>query len=283
MRSVAIIVSLLGFLAAANAGAGIGSTLVNNAFSKTVLPLSARDASSKGWKNMSSSCYWGRGMPMAMSAKGPTGTYPIILYFNPGGQLNGYSLRMYHPLSSVNRPFWDAPSTLGDCAGEPQCYDLVVMFREASKSCVRTNFAETLGDRVVVGTSQKMTLPLTGTDAKSKGWVQGNCIPSMGTHYNLDLKAPGRQTWNSSTLFYVTPMYDHDTGSINAILVSSPHLCKIWPLGPWEGPFPNPLFCKNWCANTGCTFSGTMIWSTSHFWFRDPHKIDCTGTKCKLL
>lgn len=283
MRVIVCFSALLGFLAVASAGAGIGSTLVNNAFGKNVLPLRTQDATSKGWKSMSSSCYPGRGLPYSMSASGPTGTYPIILYFNPGGQLNGYSLRMYHPLSSANRPYWDAPSSLGNCAGEAQCFDLVVMFRDASKTCLRTTFAETLGDRVVVGSAKKVSLPLTGSAAQATGWVQGNCISSMGTHYNYDLSAPGRQTWNSSTLFYVTPMYDHDTGPINAILVSTPHVAKVWPLGPWEGPFPNPLFCKNWCAKTGCTFSGTMIWSTSHFWFRDPHTINCNGAKCKLL
>jgi hypothetical protein len=51
----------------------------------------------------------------------------------------------------------------------------------------------------------------------------------------------------------------------------------------FEGPFTSGLFCKNWCADSGCAFDiGSRWWTTLHFHFVDPASISCSGAPCVL-
>lgn len=76
----------------------------------------------------------------------------------------------------------------------------------------------------------------------------------MGVHHSYMFDWKKREgvaqagSWTASTLFPVQPMYDAQTGHINAILVNNPHASlHVFPLGWWEGPFINMLFCKVLC------------------------------------
>jgi hypothetical protein len=169
-----------------------------------------------------------------------------------------------------------------------------------------------LGDRLMI--NQEFNIPLTMGDAEKAGWVMGNCINKMGIHHAYDLNQPGGQTWNVSSLVPVQPMYNVETEAISAVLFWMPDLQNIEPLGDWEGrlrtqkdttnscffflllpnsylllsfspsegPFVVDLFCKNWCANSGCTFSDVTVFTTMHWMFTDPDLNSCTGAPCSL-
>ena len=124
--------------------------------------------------------------------------------------------------------------------------------------------------------------------------MPGNCIQGMGIHYAYDIKKPGDQTWDANTLFPLQPMYNSESGKIVAILFTNPWfffffffvlilaLERVYPLGDWEGPFLNFLYCKNWCADTGCHWDNTLTWSTMHWLFTDPENQQCKDAPCKL-
>jgi len=272
----------LGLLVAVAGAQSLGETFLVNAISHDGLPKTMKEALKTGdWYNISNGCLPGRGFALARSRDGPTGRHPVTLYFSPKGQINGFAVRLNKGVPMSLQAFWEWPR-VSQCTDGP-CYDLPVMFRDSSVACSMTTQAATLGDRLVVGGAKPMSIPLTGTAAVQKGWVRGNCISGMGTHHAYDIAAPGRQTWNASTLVPILPMFDSDTGSMNAVLIAAPNLNMVWPIGTWEGPFPNMLMCKNWCANTGCTFPGVTVWTTMHFFFTDPKAINCNAAKCRLF
>lgn len=49
----------------------------------------------------------------------------------------------------------------------------------------------------------------------------------MGIHHAYDLAAPGKQTWNPTTLVPVMPMYDAKRTTINAILFNGMFLLSV--------------------------------------------------------
>ncbi len=185
-------------------------------------------------------------------------------------------------------------------------YDIYILTRDPSLLCsgAKDPSGAVVGDRLNI--NGKFPIPLTMPLAQGAGWVMGNCIPQMGIHHAFDLAAPGKQTWNASTLVPVLPMYDAKTQRINSILFNVWNLqwvsCKLFilmycyslalimvggsqvePLGMYEGPFTNGLFCKNWCADSGCGWEGVTVWTTLHFHFVDPETISCEGAPCKLF
>jgi len=282
LMRVCLLLLGLGLLIAYGAAQSLGNTFMVNALGHSLLPKTMKEALSSGdWHNVSSGCLSGRGIAVARTRDGPSSRHPVVLYFSPAGQINGFTVRLSQRVPVSLQSYWERPRLSGCSDGA--CYDLPVFFRDPSVACSAARQELPLGDRLVVGGGRPMSIPLTGSEAAQKGWVRGNCIPGMGTHYAFDVAAPGRQTWNSSTLFPILPMYDKDVGSINAVLINAPNLNMVWPVGTWEGPFPNMLMCKNWCANTGCGFPGVMVWTTMHFFFNDPKSINCNAAQCKLF
>jgi len=171
--------------------------------------------------------------------------------------------------------------------------DVTLICRDSSKVCNGSSdyvphslgsSVASIGDRIVVG-AKRMNIPLTSSSAQAAGWLEGNCIPHMGIHHSYIYGRSGANgPWSVSNLFPIQPMYDSNTGHINAILVQNPHATThVMPFGFWEGPFINPLMCINWCKNTNCGFTDTMIWTTMHFFFRDPSSINCNGARCAVL
>jgi len=264
--------------------ATFGDRVIHTAFAYKNFPLTRDAAESGDWRRVNSNCIPGKGVAY-VHKNGVASSTPAFLYFaQSNGALAGFQLRRW--VQSTGSPadrFWEAPSVDLSCSAS-DCSDIFVQFRDPSTVC-GTNFAmgNGVGDRIVVG-SKQLRVPLNATDAKMKGWMEGDCIPGMGIHYSMNLGGPlGKGNWNASSLFPIMPMYDAQSGNINAILIANPHLANAFPLGWWEGPIPNILMCKNWCSTSGCGFVDTLIWSTMHFWFRDHSGISCTGARCSLL
>jgi len=257
MRSVIVCVALAVFLAALTVQAvnpfgsnELGNGFVLNALAKYPLPRTTDEIQSGSWRNLSTYCVPGRGYPYAMSDKGSSSKFPVTLYFAANGQVAALSVRTNNPVAQPLQGYWESPR-FGICEKDG-CMDLFMLFRDPSSVCDSSKvYREAGGDRLVVGGSRTVKIPIVGTDAQKSGWYLGNCIPGMGTHWALNAVKAGGSTFNASTLFPIMPMYDSDTGHINAILVNSPHVNKIWPFGGWEGPFPNFLMCKNWCSGSG--------------------------------
>jgi len=238
-------------------------------------PLTASDATSQGFVKFTSSCTrFGYGY--ASSSSGPSKSNSAFLYFTSGGQLAGFGSRMWGsaPAALVSQGYW-MDTGLGDGS-----YDIVVQTRDPSMICSGATDNNKLGDRLVI--NGHMTIPTTKPAAQSVGWVEGNCIPKMGIHHAYDLNQPSSQTWNASSLVPILPMYSPQSGHVTAVLIASPDAQRIEPFGDWEGPFINSLFCKNWCANTGCTFPGVTLWTTMHWLFEDPTTNTCNGAKCTI-
>jgi hypothetical protein len=240
-------------------------------------PLTSDDAQNAGWTMFTDGCtQFGYGYAKGADGSGPTKSDSAILYFTAGGQLSGFGSRV----------FGNAPDNLVDQGyfmetdSADQAFDLVISTRDPSIMCSGDTDGNTLGDRLSI--NGKMDIPLAMSDAQLAGWVEGNCIPKMGIHHAFDTAYPGSQSWNKDTLVPVLPMYDPATGHINAVLLASSDAQRVEPFGDWEGPFPNMLMCKNWCANTGCTFPGVLFWTTMHWLFGDPAQNQCAGAKCVI-
>jgi len=261
--------------------ADVGSLLDRTFGVFTPQPLSSADAEAQGWSTyLGGTCDPALGIAYAQTSdnSGPNINSPLTLYYTSAGQLSGYGVRIYGPAPSALVPdFWVPASD------DEQALDLNIIFRNSSIICsgVVDNQNPVLGDQVSI--NNQFNIPLNSDDATNAGWVMGDCIPKMGIHYAYDLNAPGTQTWNTSSLVPTLPMYNPENGYINAVLVSIPDLQIFKPLGEWEGPFLVPVFCGNWCHNSGCQFPGAAVFSTMHLMFRDPSLNDCTGAPCKLI
>jgi len=239
-------------------------------------PLTQSDAVSQGFVQFTSGCtQFGYGY--GKSSGGPSKGDSAILYFSAGGQLAGFGSRMWGsaPAALIQQGYWMA-TNVGDGS-----YDLILTTRDPATICTgATDTANVVGDRLLI--NGQMSIPLVMSAAQQAGWVEGNCINKMGVHHAYDLNAPSQQTWNASSLVPVLPMYNPVSGHITAVLLASTDAQRVEPFGDWEGPFINALMCKNWCANTGCTFPGVTFWTTMHWLFEDPTLNVCTGARCVL-
>lgn len=238
-------------------------------------PLTVDDAQDQGFAQYTDGCtQFGYGY--AKGEGGPSHGDSAILFFTEGGQLAGFGSRMWGdaPQNLIDEGYW-IPSEADDGS-----YDIVVQTRDPGMICSGKTDSNVLGDRLVV--NGIMNIPLTMPTAQAAGWVEGNCIPKMGIHHAYDLNYPNSQSWNSSSLVPVLPMYSPQTGAVTAVLLASSDAQRIEPFGDWEGPFTNGLFCKNWCANTGCTFPGVSLWTTMHWLFEDPKTNTCDGAMCVI-
>jgi hypothetical protein len=115
----------------------------------------------------------------------------------------------------VQRGFWRKVS------GTDDTHEIYIRTRDAKLMCSGVKSPDVLGDRLQINSF--FNIALNASQALSQGWVPGNCIGKMGTHYAFDLAAPGRNTFNASTLVPVLPMYDAQRHTVNAILFNVPH------------------------------------------------------------
>jgi len=287
----ALIVIILALFAAAVVAdyVGVGDRIVHSLLHRVNFPTDVRTALQQGWYLAMNNCTASRGWPYVAKG-GLSREQPFILYFNKAsGLITGFSVRTFHPPpdDSILRQYWKRS---GPNLQEGQ---LDVILRDHNAVCGTLNKVNgvipPIGDRVVVYGQNGMeatdrNIELTNTAAKGRSWIEGNCIGKMCIHYTQAAVFPGRlRYYNQSTLFPVIPMYHAQDGRLNAVLVNIPHLADITPFGPWEGPNPSVLFCKNCCKDDGCKFGTLTIWSTIHFWFRDPDAINCDGARCKWI
>jgi len=238
-------------------------------------PLTVDDAQDQGFAEFTDGCtMFGHGY--AKGEGGPTAGDSAILYFTEGGQLAGFGSRMWGsaPQALIDQGYWMPTDT------DDESYDLILSTRDPNMICSGDTDNNLLGDRLVI--NGIMEIPLSMPAAQVAGWVEGNCIPKMGIHHAFDLNFPNSQSWNASSLVPVLPMYSAQTGAVTAVLLAATDAQRIEPFGDWEGPFINMLFCKNWCANTGCTFPGVGLWTTMHWLFEDPKTNTCDGAMCQI-
>jgi hypothetical protein len=282
MRVTAIVALLLVATSAVSAQ-DIGDRLLRTYFVFAANPLTTTDAINAGWGNFStayadaSECDPVVGFIYALGDSGaPTKGNQVILSYTAAGQLNGWGIRMWGNPSSqlINGSFWR------DTGAGDGSYDIILTTRDPSLVCSGESGAELIGDRLSIW--DIFSIPLDAPSAVDAGWVPGDCIGKMGVHHAYDLNAPGSQTWNWLSLVPIQPMYGVTSQKLTAVLVNMPDLQVVEPFGDCEGPFPNFLFCKNWCANTGCTFSGVTVWSTIHFFLGDPNLVTCAGAPCSV-
>jgi hypothetical protein len=138
------------------------------------------------------------------------------LFSNSYG-LAGFGIRVtsfVEPLL-VQRGFWRK------VRGTDNAHEISIRTRDPKYMCSGVKSTDVLGDRLEINSF--FNIALNASQAVSQGWVPGNCIGQMGIHYAFDLAAPGRNTFNASTLVPVMPMYDAQRQTINAILFNIPH------------------------------------------------------------
>eukprot|EP01129_Flabellula_baltica_P012695 TRINITY_DN5770_c0_g1_i1.p1 TRINITY_DN5770_c0_g1~~TRINITY_DN5770_c0_g1_i1.p1 ORF type:complete len:271 (+),score=28.17 TRINITY_DN5770_c0_g1_i1:211-1023(+) len=265
--------ALLLLLITTLAHADIGDRLLRNFLAKEAMPLTTSQAMTLGWSPVTNSCFPEFGFAYAQNNGVPTKSKPQYLFFSGAGQLAGFGTKTWkQPPKALIGEYW---IDNGDGT-----YETYVHFRNSSVICDRTYSFDRLGDQAML--LQKYPVPLTDVEARKSGWVMGNCIKGMGIHYALDVAKPGSQTWNANSLFPLMPMYDSVRGNLVAILIANPRVERVYPLGGWEGPFPNFLFCKNWCSSSDCHWENTSWWSTQHWLFGDPALQQCIGAPCSF-
>eukprot|EP01128_Nolandella_sp_AFSM9_P004710 TRINITY_DN2157_c0_g1_i1.p1 TRINITY_DN2157_c0_g1~~TRINITY_DN2157_c0_g1_i1.p1 ORF type:complete len:284 (-),score=57.95 TRINITY_DN2157_c0_g1_i1:49-900(-) len=275
--SVLLLLVAVSFFCVAAAQNDVGFQLLHNFLDMEPMPLSRTSASQSGWKQLTRSCNPNTGYLMTKD-NGFTKTNAYGLYFNEAGQIVGFATATWKKPASGVSDYWN-PST--SSKGE-RIWLLNVMFRSKDQRCSSATSALPLGEQVSITLTKggEFMIPLNRSVATNEGWVEGNCIKKMGIHYSFDIGNPGKVTNNVQTLLPLLPMYSSTTNQITAILVNSHAIERVYPLGAWEGPFPFNLFCKNWCADSGCKLPGT--WSTMHWLFRNPADQKCTSARCKL-
>jgi len=274
-KSLLCIVILLVCLSTGYAQFNTYDRLYRTFFEFAKLPLNTTSAQSMGWSPFSNTCQPGLGQPWSPVSTGPSSTTPGFLYFTSAGQIAGLGARVFSQYVPQNL----VPDFWRPVQGQSNQYDIGIIFRSNDLLCSGMKSAEVLGDRLFI--NGITPIPLDSKSATQQGWTEGACINEMGTHYSYDLAGSGgRMTWNSSTLLPVMPMYGVNDYQVKAILIATPSWQYTYPIGSYEGPFNNYLFCFNWCSDSGCTFSGTEVWSTFHWLFTDYKEVQCTGAKC---
>jgi hypothetical protein len=271
---VGLVLVGLSLLVATTNGVPVGNLLYRTFLIFSPQPLTVKDAQSQGWIQFSAGCDPKLGIAYSQGDQsGPTLSNSAILYFTSGGQIAGFGTRVWgQPPSSLVGNFWKPVN------GQDGVYDISIAFRNSSMMCSGKRSTDVLGDQVSI--NQFFNIPLSMAGAAKAGWVEGDCIPEMGIHHAYDLNAPGNQTWNISSLVPVLPMYNSETKAISAILFWMPDVQRVEPFGDWEGPFPPFIFCKNWCADSGCKFGGVNFFTTMHWMFTDPSKNTCSKARC---
>eukprot|EP01095_Lingulamoeba_sp_RSL-Kostka_P002821 TRINITY_DN13739_c0_g1_i1.p1 TRINITY_DN13739_c0_g1~~TRINITY_DN13739_c0_g1_i1.p1 ORF type:complete len:281 (+),score=103.83 TRINITY_DN13739_c0_g1_i1:888-1730(+) len=275
--SAVVIVAFLALFCNNSHQVDVGDRLVRTFGIFVDLPLNTTFASDFGFAPISGECDPNFGIAYAHNGS-PSKAKPTILYFTSAGQLSGYGSRMYGEITNnLIGTYWVPVD------GENNQYDLNIATRDVSLMCSGKIAQESVGDRLVV--NQKVNIPLTLEDAQMQQWTPGNCITGMGIHHSYDLLHPSNKTmtWQTEYLLPVMPMYNSISHNVSATLINVPNTQRAFEFaGSWEGPFPSSFYCKNWCADSGCNWSGNPTWTTIHFLFHDHHQNTCTNVPCKL-
>lgn len=244
------------------------------------LPQNSEEAIQDGWISQGE-CQPSLGVMWSQQEGGPTKDAPVSIYLTPYGQLAGVAVTAYGDLkgSVVEEGFWQRQLD--------GSYFISATFRDADDVCSRTVLDEELGDRVVINAAGvAKSLPMTLDGAVAENYETGACFASMGTHSFLDLQGNGTLTWTADSMMPVVPMYDRNNAwALNAIFFTTPVVQQKWMgIGgghQWEPiPLPNMLMCKNFCDER-CCWSDANLWSTIHFYFKDPNTITCLNN-CKV-
>lgn len=168
---------------------------------------------------------------------GPNGKITIddsmILYFSPRGQLSGIGVTVYRknltaPMASPGSPYWE--DFVAD-DGTPGSHISVATRDQDVCAQPALAFSETIGSQLFVNPRLLAHrpgylngyIPLTPEGAVGAGFVKGSCFFGMGTHYLLDTAGgdgKGDLSYDTKNLFPVIPMYDTNTGALNAIFFS---------------------------------------------------------------
>jgi len=231
-------------------------------FAFSPLPLTAMNATEEGWEP-TSTCDSSVGVRYTKGGSAPSSTFPLTVYFTGGGQLAGFGVVISDTPADPVSDFW--------LQTDEGTYELIVSTRNASEQdlCSTAQSPEPVGDSLIVAQqAAAFPVPLYESDAAAQQWTNGSCLPKMGQHWAWDVT--GEMTWNTSTLMPVMPMYWG--GSLQTVLLNTPHLELTWPIGSFEGPFSSTLFCLNFCGD--CQFP-TSGWATMHFFLRDPSLVHC--------
>jgi hypothetical protein len=256
--------------------AAFADRLLRTFLSMAAEPLTMKDAIQQGWKQLRA-CDPKYGIPFGNGGD-PGRNDPQILYFTASGHFAGFGPRVWGvPSAGLAAAFYNPVS------GTNNQFDLILSTRPTSAMCdPNYQSTEIFGTQLTLG--QQLNIPLDSASATQAGWQQGRCISKMGTHYSFDLQSKGTMTWISTNLAPVMPMYNPNTNKISAVLFNVPWGQLTFPIGEWEGPFPNSLMCLNWCdkLTPGCTFPGVSFWSTMHWMLTDPSQNSCDKAVCSL-
>jgi len=237
-------------------------------------PVTFQAAVQSGWIPYPNTCNPTLGYTLVRPASEAN---PSSLLFTQAGQLAGFGVRIW---GNVPAPLVEAGYLL-PVQGQPYAHDIYVVTRSSKLLCSGNSAPEIVGDRVLI--NGRYPVQLNTTAATSNGWMSGMCMPEMGIHYSTDIYTPGQNTWNPDTLNPVIALYDAQTGHINGVLINTWNWqSSEEPTGVWEQGITTPMFCMNWCANSGCHFNGVAHWNTFHWYFRDPSQISCAGAPCQL-
>jgi len=246
----------------------IGDRVVRTAILYHALPLTESDAVNSGWTAIST-CDPNLGTAYVATEDGPTKGDPVIVYFTGGGQIAGIGMEHYgNPLNGLQKFWLPDPESSGN-------YRISVSFRPGGNLCSSTQYAELVGNQLVVNQgSLNLPIPLNANDSSAAQWTKGGCIGGMGTHWSYDLSTSPEMSWNASNLMPVVAMYDQaNTGFISAFFITTPNVQRSEPFGPWEGPIPSSLMCYNWCSDE-CSWD-VSFWSTLHFYLHDHNLNNC--------
>jgi len=239
------------------------------------VPLTVNEATANGWVNYITNCNTNLGIAYAQSSGGPTKTEPITAFYTAAGQIAGVGVTIWTDPPSQLSDYW-AP-----LKGSPSGYTVTVSFRDASSGIMcngQNDSSLAFGDRAIIGQgSLDFTVPTVRDDAITAQFTRGGCITWMGRHFGYDLQAHPQMSWLTQNLIPIMPMYNEATGKISAFLVNVPNWQDTEPVGEWEGPFTNSLWCKNYC-NTNCTTYNAKTWSTIHFMLTDPYNNLCSSS-----
>jgi len=275
MKSVTVFVVAFALLFSLQAsGQDIADRLWRTFLVFSPIPLTMDAAVSAGWTNYISNCNSNLGLAYSVPSGGPSKDEPITAFYTSGGQIAGVGVTIWT----------DPPQTLSDywapLKGSSGGYTVTVSFRDASTGIMcsgQNDSSLAFGDRLVIGQgSLDFIVPNTRDEAFTAEFTRGGCITWMGRHFGYDLQAHPEMSWLTQNLIPIMPMYNEDTAAVSAFLVNVPNWQDTEPVGDWEGPFPNSLWCKNYCNST-CPTYNAKTWSTIHFMLTDPENNSCAS------
>jgi len=256
-------------------GSGIGDRLLNTYGIYNALPLTLNAAVNAGWQQYTDGCDTNIGTGYSapsLLVPTPSTVKPIILYYTAGGQISGIGVVHYgRAIDGPNPDFWMPTDSYYQ-------YYMTVSFRSASSDICddSVQYDELIGTQAVINQGGvSFNIPRNIDEAAAQNWFKGGCIADMGVHWSYDLEDAPEMSWHATNLLPVIAVYNQATGRLSAFFLTTPIL-QTSIIGVWEGPFPNPIMCQNWC-DIACNFESWILntWSTLHFFLTDHNLNTC--------